>query len=350
MADTDKCSLCKRHDHVTARDRLVSLAKLCPNLKTLFVLCNCPFEDNYNPFALTGSKGTTFVSWLQEFVQLCPSLEVLVPPMECVTGRTIGRIYSPLTQLKELYLTETACVVDFRQIAGHFPQLRKISLFHFEAISLRAFLQFVDLAPNLDTVHLHHIRFGDYKYDDDDDEESIPPRNLEYVGEDLVELSGRSRFLFQHGVQFLTIAPTGWFSKLRGLDIGSHDYRSIEPILDLVAQYPILDAIHIAPETAAALFPGGRNISQAIPERITVFTRLPPIPVPSTSFPGDTPMSRRCRIICEKNEALYDTVRKAILDGRVRTDWYKTWGWRNDAYEDAILHNWENYKEWEDYQ
>jgi hypothetical protein len=98
--------------------------------------CNCPFEKKDYPVAPTGSQGKALVSWLQEFVQLCPSLEALVPPMECITDRTVGRIYSPLTQLKELYLTEAAYVFDFRQIAGHFPQLRKISLFHFQAISL----------------------------------------------------------------------------------------------------------------------------------------------------------------------------------------------------------------------
>jgi hypothetical protein len=257
-----------------------------------------------------------------------------------ITDRTFGRIYSPLTQLKELYLTGAANVFDFQQIAGRFPQLRKISLFHFEAISSRAFLQFVDLAPNLDTVHLHRIRFNQYEYYDD---ESTSLRNLEYVGEDLVELSGRSRFLIEYAAELLTIAPTGWFSRLRALDIGDHGYDSIEPILDLVAKFPILDAIHVRPVTAAALFPEGRNISQAIPERITVFTHLAPIPFPSTSFLEDTPTSRQYRMLCERDEAVYGTVRKAIEDGRVRSDWYEKWGGRNGAYEDAILQNWESY-------
>jgi hypothetical protein len=263
--------------------------------------------------------------------------------MHCITDNTVRSIYSPLTHLKELYLTGAAYLFNFRQIAGHFPQLRKISLCEFEAISNRAFLHFVDLAPNLDTVHLRHIRFGGARYLYDDDE-STPMRDPEYVGEDLVELSGRSRFLIHDGVEFFTIAPTAWwFSKLRGLDISTHCYRSIEPILDLVAKFPILDAIHVAPETAAALFPEGRNISQAIPERITVFTRLPPIPVPSTTFLNDTPRTRRCRMICERDEAVYDNVRKAMEDGRVRSDWYEKWGLRNGADEDAIMYNWESY-------
>jgi hypothetical protein len=48
-------------------------------------------------------------------------------------------------------------------------------------------------------------------------------------------------------------------------------------------------------------------------------------------------------MICERDEAVYDNVRKAMEDGRVRSDWYEKWGWRNGADEDAILYNWESY-------
>ena len=34
---------------------------------------------------------------------------------------------------------------------------------------------------------------------------------------------------------------------------------------------------------------------------------------------------------------------KAIEDGRVCSDWYEKWGWRNGSDEDAILYNWESY-------
>ena len=233
-------------------------------------------ENKYDSFIPTGSKGKALVSWLEEFVQLCPTLEVLVPPMECITDRTIGRIYSPLTQLKELYLTEAAYAFSFRQIAGHFPQLRKISLSHFQGISLGAFLQFVDLAPNLDTVHLHRIRFGGPgNYDDD---ESTPLRNPEHVGEDLVELSGRSRFLIHQAVVSLTVAPTGWFSKLRGLDIVRRRYRSIEFILDLVAKFPMLDAIHVAPKLLQPFFQREEiypRLSPNASQYLHIFRRFP---------------------------------------------------------------------------
>ena len=337
MGNTDHHSFCQWNGHITTRDRLVSLAKLCPNLQTFLVDLDLHNgSEDYNPFGYEDSQVRSVVGWFQEFVQLCPNLEVLIPPMQCITYATVRTIYCPLTQLKELYLTDAAFDFEFRQIAGHFPQLRKLSLFRWEPVSLRDFRHFVDLAPNLDIVDLNQVEFSDSNDGENVDDKSASFPNPENVGEDLVELSGRGRLLIVKGGKSLAevlpigIAPTGWFSKLRGLDVSVEYYLSIEQVLDLVQRLPLLEAIHMSPKDAARLFTKQTSLPESFFERIKVFSRPP----------QDSKFVHNCGTAIARRKATIDKVRKAIEDGLVQCDWDEKWGWRANVRDDPILYHW----------